>query len=246
MPLISNLPNNSTNLRPTIPYIEAKFREYNELIFDGSLPPIPFRLTNARSFLGKISYRKESLPDGRKKFSNFIFHISARLDRPEEVIEDTILHEMIHYRILSRQEQDTAPHGELFRAWMNHINTKYGRHITIRHRSTEEEHNSDYEIHQHFICVLLMSDGSTGIAVSAKTRIFKLWDAFDKAPSVARAEWCTSMNTYFNRFPRTQTPKFFRLDSATIRRELEDSYTLIRQPGIIRVGSTPPDLSFLP
>lgn len=39
---------------PTIDYIERKFQEYNELMFEGKLKPLPFKLSSARSFLGQV------------------------------------------------------------------------------------------------------------------------------------------------------------------------------------------------
>ena len=39
---------------PTVEYIRQKFDEYNELMFEGKLKPLPFKLCSARSFLGQV------------------------------------------------------------------------------------------------------------------------------------------------------------------------------------------------
>ena len=35
---------------PTVEYIRQKFDEYNELMFEGKLKPLPFKLSSARTF----------------------------------------------------------------------------------------------------------------------------------------------------------------------------------------------------
>ena len=64
----------------------------------------------------------------------------------ERLLEDTIIHEMIHYHILSNQLQDTSAHGKLFRKMMDDINARFGRNVTISHKPTEEEREKDREI----------------------------------------------------------------------------------------------------
>lgn len=60
-------------------------------------------------------------------------------DLPEELVEDTILHEMIHYYIAFNQWRDTSTHGQLFRREMKRINEKGGRHISISYRPNPEQ-----------------------------------------------------------------------------------------------------------
>ena len=48
----------------TIPYIQKKFDDFNRQYFGNLLPPIPIKLSNAKTFLGKVCFRKE-----RKLFS---------------------------------------------------------------------------------------------------------------------------------------------------------------------------------
>ena len=69
-------------------------------------------------------------------------------------MEDTILHEMIHYWILSNQMQDTGPHGEIFIKKMKEINVKFNRNLSVSHKATKEEHDKDTEVRQHLICAM--------------------------------------------------------------------------------------------
>ena len=55
------------------------------------------------------------------------------------LIEDTILHEMIHYHIAVNQLRDTSAHGRLFRREMKRINAEGNRHITISYRLSKDQ-----------------------------------------------------------------------------------------------------------
>jgi len=127
-------------MTPTIDYIQARFDEYNARFFGGTLPPIPIKLSNAKGFLGKVTFvrRKRGLFWGYRN-ENFTLRINARIDLPEELINDTVLHEMIHYYIAVNQWTDTSAHGQLFRREMARINADGQHHITISYHPSEEE-----------------------------------------------------------------------------------------------------------
>lgn len=146
-------------MRATLEYIKQKFDEYNNLMFEGKLKPLPFKLSNAKSFLGAVFFQREKNPDDTWHYYGFVFKISTVMDLPEDVVEDTIIHEMIHYYIMSNQMQDTAPHGKLFIAKMQEINRKFNRNLSVTHRTTKEEQDSDKRIQQHIICVSRLKTG---------------------------------------------------------------------------------------
>lgn len=125
---------------PTIPYIRQHFDEYNARFFGGSLPPISIKLSHARTFLGKVTFtRRRSWLFGPTRNENFVLRINTRIDLPEELVQDTILHEMIHYYIAVNQLRDTSTHGRLFRQMMKRINAEGNRHITISYKLTKDQ-----------------------------------------------------------------------------------------------------------
>ena len=125
---------------PTIEYIQARFDEFNGLYFNGALPSLPIKLSNARTFLGKLCYKKQrKWLFGPYNYSDFVLRINMRLDMSEELLDDTILHEMIHYYIAVNQWRDTRTHGQLFRREMKRINETGGRHISISYRPNAEQ-----------------------------------------------------------------------------------------------------------
>ena len=229
-------------MRPTVSYIQEKFDEFNRQCFGGTLRPLPIRLSRARTYLGQIAYkrrRKFSLLGWRQggvEYYDFQFRISTLLDLPQEEVDDTILHEMIHYYILSNQLKDTSTHGRLFRKIMNEINAKYGRHITISHRRTKEEYEQDTVHRQHLVCAVEMEDGRRGICIAARTRIFSIWDTAEQVPAIKRSQWYVSHNPYFNRYPRCLTLKVYPVTADVLQQELQDARPLIRQGGRIVVA----------
>ena len=155
-------------MTPTIEYIQARFDEYNVLYFNGSLPPLPIKLSNARTFLGKLCYKKQRTWFlGPYRYSDFVLRINTRMDMSEELIQDTILHEMIHYFIGLNHLEDVSSHGPVFQHLMNSINEKYDRHISISHQYTEEQREQAYDSRPrwHVVAVVKMKDGKVGIKV---------------------------------------------------------------------------------
>lgn len=122
-------------MKATIPYIQEKFNEFNQQMFDGCLPMLPIKLSKARTFLGILAYRRRRTLSGEIEKYDFRLRISTYHDLPEQELEDTIIHEMIHYYIGIKQLKDTSAHGKIFRKMMKDINERYGRHITISYRS---------------------------------------------------------------------------------------------------------------
>ena len=153
----------------TIPYIQKKFDDFNRQYFGNLLPPIPVKLSNAKTFLGKVCFRKERKLFSRKwYYSDFVLRINTRIDLPEEMVEDIILHEMIHYYIAVNQFQDTSAHGRLFRAEMARLNAE-GRHIRISHQlSVEQREQAQGKPKWRVVCVAYFKDGRVGVKVVPK------------------------------------------------------------------------------
>ena len=126
-------------MKPDVPYIEAKFQEFNSLMFDNALPPVPVALSKASSYVGLCTFKTRRHLFGKVEHYDFRLRFSTRLDLPEAEVEDTIIHEMIHYYIRLNRIKDTSAHGKVFRQMMNELNSRFGRHITISHRTTKEQ-----------------------------------------------------------------------------------------------------------
>ena len=120
-------------MKATVPYIEKKFEEFNRQMFGGKLSKIPVELSDAKTFLGQCVFKKRRKPIGKTELYDFRLRINTRVDLPEREIEDTIIHEMIHYYIGYNKLEDASAHGPLFLSIMNEINRKFGRNLTVSH-----------------------------------------------------------------------------------------------------------------
>lgn len=196
----------------TIPYIQQKFDDFNRQYFGNLLPPIPIKLSNAKTFLGKVCYRKERRLLSRKwHYSDFVLRINTRIDLPEEVVEDTILHEMIHYYIVVNQLQDTSAHGRLFRAEMARLNA-LGRHIRISHRLTPEQaKQAQGKRKTRVVCVAYFKDGRVGVKVVPKqvAHVLRFHRAAFVHFPIDHLCWYLSDSPFFAQYPSSSALRFF-------------------------------------
>jgi hypothetical protein len=207
---------------PTQEYLEERFDMFNRMCFDGALPRIPIRLSRAHTFLGRLQYKPVRDWRGRiVRREDFVLRISTRFDLPEAEVEDTLIHEMIHYFIAWKGLKDTSTHGRLFREMMKEINERHGRHITISHKTTPEELDRDTRVRTHHVCVSQLADGRTAVTVCASTRVRAISRAFGWSPTIRHTTWYTSTDPWFNRFPRCRTPKLFPVDPADLEPHLK-------------------------
>ena len=232
-------------MRPTIEYIQTRFDEYNTRFFGGTLPPLPVKLSHAKGFLGKVTFtRRRRGLFGRYHNEDFVLRINVRIDLPETVVEDTILHEMIHYYIAVNEWHDTSTHGELFRREMARINQTGGRHITISHRLNEEEQAQAQVRKGRIVAVLHLSDGRTGIKIVPKQiRHILYWHqkatkVFGGRDGQATIEWYYTAHPFFANYPSSIAMKVYIIEKPdTI--PLDDAHRLLVTDRQVRLQKNP-------
>ena len=194
-------------MKATIPYVQRKFREFNQQFFNGTLPDLPIELSDTKGFIGVCKYKKRKKEDGSIELYDFRLSINTRIDLPEEEIEDTIIHEMIHYFIGLNRLEDSSSHGPMFCHLMKTINEKYGRHITISHKGTKEEAEQaiDKRAKWHVIAIVTYFGGRKGIKVLPRIieRILAYYKGIGNASGVEKVEFYLSNDPFFNRFPNS-------------------------------------------
>ena len=209
-------------MTPTVEYLEERFDTFNRMCFDGALPRIPIKLSRARTFVGRLIYRPVRDWRGRVvRREDFVLRISTYFDLPEAEIEDTLIHEMIHYWIAWKGIKDTSSHGKEFRRIMKEINALHGRHLTISHKSTPEEQDRDTRVRDHYFCVSQLADGRTALTVAAQPCIARIRRAFRWSPTVRSQTWYRSRDPWFNRYPHCRSPKIFPVDPAVLQPHLD-------------------------
>lgn len=194
-------------MKPTLQFVKEKFREYNQLCFNGMLPELPIELSDAKGFIGVCRYKKRRLDDGTVELYDFRLSINTRIDLPQDEIEDTIIHEIIHYFIGLNRLEDSSSHGPMFQHLMKSINEKYGRHITISHKSTKEEQEQafDKRARWHTVAVVKYYGGRTGIKVLPRIieRVVSYKKGILSSPGVESVDFFLANDPYFNRFPNS-------------------------------------------
>lgn len=217
-------------MKATKEYIERKFGEFNQMCFGGSLPAIPIKLSNARTFVGMCTYKRRRRLFGTTQRYDFCLRISQVFDLPEHELEDTVLHEMIHYYIGVNGIADSSAHGPVFRKMMNEINETYGRHITVSHKSTKEQREQlvDTRRRKRVVAVVKFQDGRMGIKVlpviEAKVKYYK--KHVGSSPEVSSIELYLTDNLYFNRYPCSSALRVIYLDESAIRENLYEASLL--------------------
>ena len=208
-------------MRPDINFVKQKFSQFNGEFFGGELNELPIKLSNSRSTLGCFVHPRNQPDHLERGVGECYIRISTRLDFPQSEVEDTIIHEMIHYWIYFKRLKDSSAHGKIFRAKMEEINRVSGRNLKVSHRLSNEEANSDTHTRNNLICVTEWTDGRTGITVCARTRIFEIDRIMRSQPTLTRLEWFWSRDVWFNRFPISRVAKVYYADPDDLREHLK-------------------------
>lgn len=212
---------------PTIEYVQQKFREFNVTMFDGKLPEPPISVTNAKTYFGVCAFRKHRKWNGRLEYSDFKIRISRRFDLPQEEIDDTIIHEMIHYWIGLFSPADMPGHSALFRRMMADINARYNRHISVSHRLSAEQQEQaiDKRPKKHVVARVVLKDGRTGIKVipCMERHIRRYRRGMMASGKVSSIEFFKTTDPFFNRFPSSSAFTVYFPDPDVLAQHLPDS-----------------------
>jgi len=180
-------------------------------MFEGRLPEVPILMSDAGRALGMLKYERKRDLSGNVTCGNFRILISTRYDLPQEQIEDTIIHEMIHLYIAYNNLKDTSTHGDRFKYHMNIINHKYNRNVTVSNRDMSIN-DTDQSRRPHYVCETHWSDGSWFITCCARTRIFDINRECRIQSSCTAIRWWFTPDPFFNRFPNCKKLKLYRIN----------------------------------
>ena len=206
-------------------FIERSFAKFNEMCFAGELPPIEVKLTKARTFLGKVTYKGVRGIFGRvTRYEDFCMRISTLFDLPENEWEDVVIHEMIHYFIARNCIRDTSTHGRVFRQMMAAINEKFGRNVGVRHHSAQGQAMAGpvEKPRTNYLCISQLQDGGYGITVCAEEKVNYLRRALPRYFKIKSMTWYVSRDPFFNKYPRSRTPKIYKISPEDIEVHLKE------------------------
>lgn len=214
-------------MTPDIQYTRRKFQEFNALMFANRLPEPKFSLSDARSYVGQCHYAVHRQSDGSRRYSDFELRMSRSFDLPEHVVEDTIIHEMIHYFILVNGLHDSAPHGNIFKSIMLSINNSYNRRITVTHRERHDGHAA-HPAAAHTVdklrtvAVITMQSGKILFKVIPATAnsIAQFAKAVANARGVTSVDYYATANAFFGQFPSSASLRCSAVEPSELQRQL--------------------------
>lgn len=209
----------------TIPYAKEQFSRFNEMCFGGSLPEVPIVLTRARTFLGRMCYKKVGSRWNRKN-CDFMMRLSVLFDLPEEEWQDVIIHEMIHLNIAYKGLKDSSSHGYLFQSIMFDINDRFGRHLTVKYKLQTGKGMilPDNKRRTHYVCISTFNNGSKGITVCSEAMARKIDLGLPRCYNLKKREWYITNDVYFNGFRHSRLPCIYKVKSPEeLARHLENA-----------------------
>ena len=74
---------------------------------------------------------------------------------------------------------------------------------------------------RRIICISHLRSGETGVTVCATTRVFYLRRALPRAYNIKSSEWYSTADPFFARYPRSNTPKIYRISPEELSRHLQ-------------------------
>lgn len=189
----------------TVRYLRERFRMLNEQYFGGELPMPLLVVSNAKTQLGQFScvrYCKNIF--SKATLTGFKIKVSEYYEQTAEEIDDTLLHEMIHYLIAFRGLRDSSPHGSLFRKEMARLN-RMGRHVTISARTTKMDVAEQNKRRQHLVLALEDVRGNWYLSVIHPSYKRYVESQIRRAPSITKYRWVVSEDDYFNGFTQVRS-----------------------------------------
>lgn len=215
----------------TLEFLRESFNRFNSEIFGNNLPVPIFKISNARTFLGKFQHKKR--PYSKGILNEFIIILSNAFDVPQEVLEDTIIHEMVHYEIAFLSIKDTSAHGNAFLSRMNEINVKYGRNLAVSQSIGKTGgvclKPKAQRSPESMVAVLELKTDETFFKVMPLTitGFHSFCDKIERVPSVKSVSFYGTFSEHFRKYPRSTSLKVYKMTDE-VAKELEKA-TLIRK-----------------
>lgn len=225
-------------MKPTVTYIEQRFDEFNRQMFGGRLPRIPIELSDAKTFLGLCVSKIRRHTDGRAEHFDFRLRINTRIDLPESEVEDTIIHEMIHYFIGYNGLHDTSVHGAIFKSIMASINRNFNRHLTVSHKGTPEQREQAVSDRPswHIIAVMHHDSGRKSVKVLPRVapKVVKFAGEIVRCEGIRAVDLYLHNDPYFNRFPTSTALRIFYVEKDVLDTHLKGAHRLVVENGTLR------------
>lgn len=218
-------------MRADLVTIAQIFEKNNQLIFKGTLPTPKFAISRSTHFLGKMTWK-------RKRFSkspcyDFTLRVNGFVDLSEDELKDIIAHEMIHYFIALKDMKDTSAHGQLFKHYMNHINSCFGYNIMVKFSANTEQRNQLNAVRKRkygfrIVAIVHFKNGKMGYKVVPKDKkaIKKFDKILSKGENIASHSFYLTEGTFFTSHRGSTSPRIFMASKEVLEKNLANAVKL--------------------
>ena len=195
-------------MRATVEYVERKYDEFNKQFFIGKLQKPTFVISNSLKKQGELRYRISTDNKGAAFLKSCSIAISRRLDLPENILEDIIIHEMIHQWVMTYKDV-YCTHGYAFLEKMWEINTRFNRKVSVVAPVHNYSH-TDNLVRMHYGCVFRKSGGGMGIVLLYKSTLPGFVGTLSRAADCGvETSLFWSKDPFFNRYRRSHEIKCY-------------------------------------
>ncbi len=210
----------------SINYLIAAFDKYNTLIFNSKLKQPNFKLSKAKTYFGLFTC-KRMFYNKNITFDNTI-KISTLYNRSKDEIDDTLIHEMIHYYIATQKLCDTSPHGKIFIKIMKHINKEYHRNIKVSSKTMNNCQITDSKENNYLILALELKNEKYYLSsVNIKNKINLEQDLRKEKKLIKAYHWYITNDTYFMQWPKVRTLRAKRVDKKLYDLKISEMHVLV-------------------
>ncbi len=179
-------------------WVRENFTRFNADYFGGTLPTPRFVVGRSRTRLGTCSWKRKA-GFMRTVYSNFTITLSNYYDLKEHEFQSVLLHEMIHLSIAHNGVHDSSPHGTVFRAMMDRLNS-YGWDIRVSHstRGMEKAYTgSDRVVKTYLVAAIKTSNGKLFLSRVNPRYALKLDEMMANSKAVVSHAWYTTDDRWF-------------------------------------------------
>lgn len=208
---------------PTVEFLTHRYIDFNRQMFGSKLPLIKLKVTSGRQRLGCFK-RKEFLDFSRKNVLRveYTITVSGVFDLPAEMIEDILIHEMIHFKVALSGVQEPS-HGPSFITTMNDINGRFNRNVKVKLDLPQDATALDTRLTRNFIFTFIYQ-GKEYFTRAAGTCLFSIYRDMFANPYVSDVKIYGTMDPLFERYRRSRSLKGYDMNDE-VRRSLDESGT---------------------
>lgn len=118
---------------PILDHLKQRYVEWNDLYFNGELPPVPMRWGALKNSGAQVQAKSIGIKGGAVRYmdGSMVMVFSSKYKRTAEELEPLLLHEMVHVYVIGVLGDIKEHHGPKFAKALRELEAKCKRDIPI-------------------------------------------------------------------------------------------------------------------